>query len=282
MNSVLGFEMSKLQFVISLFFIVPYRLVRLLIPFALFLGHAHSAINPVVSWRLNRSAFVRFQRLTFLSFLPNWNIFRSCRTCSTNFCGCCLYSFRHPCACCCQRRAFGGSTSGGGSSNNGGRGGPIQLQHQHQRATGPTIGSASPRFLTVPNHLSVPNPHLQIRGNQPRRGSPRHNPYPNLPHQSSSVDGSCNCFKRSGDYSDGMNARGSYPHDDEEGIPCCCCFCPAGGPFGRRSSSPDPWNWNNSSTNEAALGAFHPRFLNRLPVPQPDQVSKCHTSHFLR
>lgn len=246
-------------------------MVRLLIPFALFLGHAHSAINPVVSWRLNRSAFVRFQRHNFLSFLPNWNFLRSCRTCSATCCGCCVYSLRNPCSCCCPRRAYPGSTSGG-SSNNGGRGGgTIHLQHNYQQRA-PTAGSGSMRFLTVPNQLTVPSPH-QRAGGYPQR----HNRY-NPPDSS---DGSCSCFRRTGDYPGNARARNSH-HDDEEGIPCCCCFCPAGGPFGRRSSSPDPWNWNNSSTNEAALGAFHPRYLNRLPVPQPDQISKCHTSHFLR
>lgn len=250
--------------------------MRLLIPFALFLGHAHSAINPVVSWRLNRSAFVRFQKHNLFSFLPNWNIFRSCRTCSTScFCCCCFYTFRNPCSCCCSRRDFPGSTSGGSSNNGGGRGGgPIYLQHNHPNRTGgQTAGSGSTRFLTVPNHLTVPNPHH-------RPGAGHHQRHQRYAPQDSSDD-SCNCFKRNGDYPNRGRGRNSH-QEDEEGIPCCCCFCPAGGPFGRRSSSPDAWNWNNSSTNEAALGAFHPRYLNRLPVPQPDQISKCHTSHFLR
>lgn len=261
---------------ILILFLWNSRLVRLLIPFALFLGHAHSAINPVVSWRLNRSAFVRFQRHNFLSFLPNWNFLRSCRTCTATCCGCCVYSMRNPCFCCCSRRSFGGSTSGGSSNNGGGRGGgTIHLQHNfQQRITQPTAGSGSTRFLTVPNHLTVPNPHHRAGG---VGGSPQRNQrYPPV----NSSEDSCSCFRRSGDEHDGAGRRNA--RDDEEGIPCCCCFCPAGGPFGRRSSSPDPWNWNNSSTNEAALGAFHPRYLNRLPVPQPDQISKCHTSHFLR
>ncbi|CAG7819371.1 unnamed protein product [Allacma fusca] len=159
-------------------------IVRLLIPFALFLGHAHSAINPVVSWRLNRSAFVRFQRQPILSFLPDWSLLKWCRTCTC------------PCGCSsCDRLP------------------PTSPHSSNRRPTSP-----------INNGTSEP----------------------------------CGCCRRC--------------------CLCCCCTCPSFGHF-RRSSSPDGWA-RNSSTNEAALGAFHPKYLSRLPVPDP--ISKCHTSHFLK
>lgn len=78
---------------------------------------------------------------------------------------------------------------------------------------------------------------------------------------------------------------------------CCCCHCCScrrcrirGGlcPYLRHCMPPAPWTkvphvWRrNSSTNEAALGPFHPKYLgqNRNNYPL-EHHSKC-TSHFLR
>jgi len=222
------------------------RLVRQLIPFALFLGHAHSAINPVVSWRLNRSAFVRFQRQSLLSLLPEW--FRSCCTCRL---------FCYSCTCsptCCDNSPEEFSSTPGPRTN-------------QQRPPLRRAGTQYPVLNHQNPFLTPHQPHLQ----QPRRlnrSSPHRRPggsFGRNTQSRSSCPPNC-CWKGDDDSS-----------DDGNSIPCCCCFC-SNRMYGR-SSSPDIWN-RNSSTNEAALGAFHPKYLSRLPAPDP--VSKCHTSNFFR
>lgn len=213
-----------------------FRLVRLLIPFSLFLGHAHSAINPVVSWRLNRSAFVRFQRQSILSFLPDWLTIKSCGTCRL---------FCYSCTCtptCCD--------------NSQGEVVPPTIPGQPRTHPPRPLFRAGTRYPgTNQNH----NPFLNQANQRNQQNQPRLSHYFNGQRQSR---GCLQCG-----------------YDSENAEPCCCCFCPSG-MFRRRSSSPDDLWRNNTSTNEAALGAFHPKYLSRLPAPDP--VSKCHTSHFLR
>ena len=181
------------------------RIVRRLIPFALFLGHAHSAINPVVSWRLNRSAFVRFQQQPCLHFCGGWTgwCMGGGRGGGNGICTC-------SCRCCC-----------GNSSECDNTMSPSNTARNNQSIHRPHVGSSS-------------------------------NCYPCGRRRGACMLSSC-CS--------------------------CCCTCTGFGRFRRRSSSPDGWA-RNSSTNEAALGAFHPKYLSRLPVPDP--ISKCHTSHFLK
>jgi hypothetical protein len=209
------------------------RLVRQLIPFSLFLGHAHSAINPVVSWRLNRSAFVRFQRQSLLSLLPEW--FRS-------FCTCRLFCYSCTCTNCCENVNEEFSSTPG----------PRTFQR-------PPLRRAGTQYPMMNN----PNPFL----------SPRQ-----LQQQSRQMNHMSPTRRGRGGQTGALCCKSEDDSDDANGFPCCCCFC-SNRMFTRRSSSPDIWN-RNSSTNEAALGAFHPKYLSRLPVPDP--VSKCHTSNFFR
>ncbi|XP_035702068.1 uncharacterized protein LOC118433842 [Folsomia candida] len=221
-------------------FLKEKSLVRLVIPFSLFLGHAHSAINPVVSYRLNRSAFVRFQRQSIFSFLPEW--LRALSTCRL-FC----YSCTCPPLICCDK--------------------PSECGHSHPTTSPVQTGSHRPppfrragtRYPGINENHRNPFLHSSpLRGNQRGGGGRNLNGNP----------GSSPCCI--------CGSIGDETTDDA--VPCCCCFCPSG-MFARRSSSPDLWN-RNTSTNEAALGAFHPKYLTRLPVQDP--ISRCHTSHFLR
>jgi len=166
------------------------------------MGHAHSAINPVVSWRLNRSAFVRFKRQPLLSFLPDWTPLRqlTCRS----------------------------------------------------------VGSILRYCFSCFSSCTGDKPDVQ---NKQEPDSTRR--WQNQDHSVTAINHNrdkCSC---------------RY-------ICCSCCssmFLHCCRSRGRSSSMSDEWN-GNTSTNEAALGAFHPKYLSRRPVPDP--VSNCHTSHFLK
>ena len=225
-----------------------------------------------MSWRLNRSAFVRFQKKSFFtSLVPDWSCLRICRLSCRSVASCRYYccSFTgDSCLCCTGSDDFRNSSFGDAGvvvdtrprtpATGGGRG--VRLQQKH------LVGSRRKDNLRNPPHYNPKS------GRRPSSlaAAIHHN---QRLHRRSTACGRlkyhlccqwcpcCRWYHRGSSSSYGGGGGSSYHHRCGRR---------------RRASSPDGWN---TSTNEAALGAFHPKYLSRLPAPDP--ISKCHTSHFL-